>query len=318
MQKVPQAGYNIEGLWISGMYRRITYKNLLLPLKLVSSMWKARRILKKFKPDLAIGTGGFASGPLMKAAAIKGIKYVLQEQNSFPGITNRMLGKKAEKIFVAYGGLERFFHGTKLIKTGNPVREDLFTIDAKREEAKQFFNLKEDKKTLLITGGSLGARRINDLIETELDFFKKFNMQLIWQCGKFYYEEYKRCEGNDVQVHAYLDRMDLAYAAADFIISRSGAGAVSELFVVGKPVIFIPSPYVAENHQHRNATAVSDKNAAIMVGERELDTDFRNEFYALLSSEKRQEQISRNIKKMALPKAAERIVDEIAVILEKK
>ena len=250
MEKVPQAGYCIKGLWISGIQRQLTLKNLNFPFKVINSLWEARKIVKSFKPDVAIGTGGFASGPLLQVAASNNIPTLIQEQNSYPGITNKLLAKKANKICVAYDGLERFFPSEKIIKTGNPVRQDLLDIDSKVEEAKKYFNLIEGKKTLLVIGGSLGAKRINELIKDELDYFNTLNMQVIWQCGKLYYKTYK-IEGNErhVQLHKFINKMDLAYAAADIIISRAGAGSVSELCIVGKPVIFIPSPNVAEDHQ---------------------------------------------------------------------
>ena len=248
MEKVPQAGYNIKGLWISGIQRKLTLKNLSFPFKLISSLWNARKIVKQFKPDVAIGTGGFASGPLLQVAASKGIPCLIQEQNSYPGITNKLLSKKVDKICVAYDNLERFFPEDKIIKTGNPVRQDLLDISSKKEEAIKHFNLVEGKKTLLVLGGSLGAKAINQLIERELDYLQTLNLQIIWQCGKLYYQTYK-LYGNTkhVQVHQFINKMDYAYAAADFIISRAGAGSVSELCIVGKPTVFVPSPYVAED-----------------------------------------------------------------------
>lgn len=275
MEKVPQAGYAIKGLWISGIQRQLTLKNLMFPLKLISSLWNARKIVKTFKPDVAIGTGGFASGPLLQMAALNNIPCLIQEQNSYPGITNKMLAKKAQKICVAYDDLERFFPKDKIIKTGNPVRESLLNVDSKTVEAKNFFNLKHGKHTLLVIGGSLGSRRINQLIEKELDFLDTQNVQVIWQCGKLYYNQYKIYNNtNNVQVYEFLNNMDFAYAAADVVISRAGASSVSELCIVGKPVIFVPSPNVAEDHQTKNAMAVVNKNAALIIKEDELDVDF--------------------------------------------
>src|SRR5690606_19738469 len=226
MEKVPQAGYKIEGLWISGIERKLTFKNLIFPAKLIASLMRARKIIKSFKPDVAIGTGGFASGPLLQIAASKGIPSLIQEQNSFPGITNKVLGKKVDKICVAYDGLERFFPKDKLMKTGNPIRQDLLEVNNKTDEGKKAFNQKQGKSTLLVLGGSLGSRRINELIEKELEFFQTQNVQVIWQCGKLYYEVYKKYNATEnVQVHAFLNTMDLAYGAADFIISRAGASS---------------------------------------------------------------------------------------------
>lgn len=318
MEKVPQAGYDIEGLWISGIQRTLNLKNLIFPFKLLSSLLKARKIITNFKPHVAIGTGGFASGPLLQVAASKGIPSLIQEQNSYPGITNKLLGKKVDRICVAYDGLERFFPKDKLVKTGNPIRQDLLQINSKTSEGKELFKLKESKQTLLVLGGSLGARRINELIEQHIEFFKEQNVQVIWQCGKLYYEAYKKYDGFEtVQVHAYINQMDLAYAAADVIISRAGASSVSELCVVGKPVIFVPSPNVAEDHQTKNALAVAQKDAALLIRESDLEDDFENQFMQLLNPGK-QEQLSENIKKLALVNATRDIADEVEKLLENK
>ena len=317
MEKVPQAGYEIKGLWISGLQRKLTLKNLMFPFKVISSLLEARNIVKQFKPHVAIGTGGFASGPLLRMAQRAGVPCVLQEQNSFAGITNKLLAAKAEKICVAYDGMERFFPKEKIVKTGNPIRTDLVAVSKNKEEALGFFGLKGDKKTVLILGGSLGARRINQLIEKELDFFAKQNLQVLWQCGKLYYEAYKTHDSDTVKVMAFVNRMDLAYAAADVIISRAGAGSVSELCLVGKPVIFIPSPNVAEDHQTQNAKALVSKDAAIMLKEDELDAEFETNFSNLMASEELREKLGKNIKKMAMPKATEHIVDEIEKLLKK-
>lgn len=318
MEKVPQAGYKIKGLWISGIQRKITMKNLLFPFKLISSLWNARNIVKDFQPDVAIGTGGFASGPLLQVAALKNIPSLIQEQNSYPGITNKLLSKKAKKICVAYDGLDRFFPKDKIVKTGNPVRQDLLDIEAKTVDAKNFFNLKHGKYTLLILGGSLGARRINELIEKELDFFDTQNVQIIWQCGKLYYEQYKIYNNtNNVQVYEFINNMDFAYAAADIVISRAGAGSVSELCIVGKPVIFIPSPNVAEDHQTKNAMAVVNKEAAMMIKEEDLEVDFENKFSQLIASSEMQNKLGVNIKKLALVDATKQIADEVEKLLKK-
>ena len=317
MDKVPEAGYNIEGLWISGIQRKLTLKNFMFPFKLIISLLRSRKILKQFKPDIAVGTGGFASGPLLQMATLKGIPSLIQEQNSYPGITNKLLGKKAQKICVAYDGLERFFPENKIIKTGNPVRQDLLSLDNKNIEAKDFFGLKHNKVTLLVLGGSLGARRINELIVNKLDFFNEQNIEIIWQCGKLYYQEYKIYnDTKDVQVHAFLNRMDMAYAASDIIISRAGASSVSELCIVGKPVIFIPSPNVAEDHQTKNANAVVEKNGAILIKEADLNVDFENKFTQLNSSKEKQESLSENIKKLALINATNDIADEVEKLLK--
>ena len=316
MQKVPQAGYAIKGLWIAGLQRKLTLQNLLFPVKLLSSLLKSRAIIKSFKPDVVIGTGGFASGPLLQMANSLNIPTLIQEQNSYPGITNKLLSKKANKICVAYENLERFFPKEKMILTGNPVRQDLIAIDSKREEAIKFFNLDPSKKTLLVLGGSLGARRVNQLIEKELDFFGSQNVQIIWQCGKFYLDEYKKYDSNNVQVLAFIDRMDLVYAAADFVISRAGASSVSELSIVGKPVLFIPSPNVAEDHQTKNAKSIVDKNGALMIKESELDENFNTVFSDLVANEILQKQLSENIKKLAKVNATKDIADEIVKLIK--
>ncbi|MCG1036101.1 undecaprenyldiphospho-muramoylpentapeptide beta-N-acetylglucosaminyltransferase [Polaribacter sargassicola] len=316
MEKVPQAGYKIKGLWISGIQRKLTIDNLSFPFKLMSSLREAKRIIKEFKPDVAIGTGGFASGPTLIMANKKGFPTLIQEQNSFPGITNKLLGKKAHKICVAYDNLERFFPVEKIVKTGNPVRQDLLTIDTKRKEGKEFFKLDKTKKTVLILGGSLGARKINQLVENNLNFFKSKEVQIVWQCGKFYFDEYKKYnELDNVQVHQFLNRMDLAYAASDIIISRAGASSVSELCIVGKPVIFIPSPNVAEDHQTKNAKSIADKEGAILLKETELET-FSSVFKELIKDDKRQQQLSKNIKELALPSATIDIVNEVEKLLK--
>jgi UDP-N-acetylglucosamine--N-acetylmuramyl-(pentapeptide) pyrophosphoryl-undecaprenol N-acetylglucosamine transferase len=315
MQKVPQAGYKIKGLWISGLQRRLTFDNALFPVKLLSSLLKSRTIIKQFKPDVVIGTGGFASGPLLQVAAIAGIPTVIQEQNSFPGITNKLLSKKANKICVAYENLERFFPKEKMILTGNPVRQDLIDIESKREEAIQHFNLDSNKKTVLVLGGSLGARRVNQLIEKELANMLSQNVQVIWQCGKLYLEDYKKYNSTHVQVVAFIERMDLVYAAADVVISRAGASSVSELCIVGKPVIFIPSPNVAEDHQTKNAKAIVDKKGALMLKESELDAQFGLVFEDLLKDQRKQNQLSENIRALALPEATRQIVDEIVKLI---
>ena len=318
MQKVPEAGYCIVGLWISGFQRRVTFKNLLFPFKLLFSLLKSVQIINTFKPDVVIGTGGFASGPVLQVASMRGVPTLIQEQNSFPGITNKLLSKKVDKVCVAYEGLERFFPKEKLVLSGNPVRQDLLDLEQKRAEAIEFFNLESEKKILLVLGGSLGARRINQLIESKLDYFKALGIQVIWQCGKLYSDYYNQYNSSDlVQVHAFINRIDLAYASADFVISRAGASSVSELCVVGKPVIFIPSPNVSEDHQTKNALAITKNNAALLIAEKNLESSFESEFSIVLNSKSQQELLSENIKKLALREATKTIVDEIEKLLVK-
>ncbi len=317
MEKVPQAGFNIKGLWISGIQRKLTLRNLTFPFKVISSLWNARKIIKSFRPNVAIGTGGFASGPLLKVAASNNIPTLIQEQNSYPGITNKLLSRKAKKICVAYDGLERFFPVGKIIKTGNPVRQGLLDIETKTVEAKNFFDLKHAKYTLLVIGGSLGSRRINQLIEKELDFLDTQNIQIIWQCGKLYYQQYKIYNNtNNVQVFEFINNIDFAYAAADIVISRAGASSVSELCIVGKPVIFIPSPNVAEDHQTKNAMSVVNQDAAMIIKEEDLDADFENKFSQLVASSEKQKELGGNIKKLALVNATKDIADEVEKLLK--
>ena len=317
MEKVPQAGYKIEGLWIAGIQRKNLSKNLSFPLKLLSSLWRASKIIKTFKPDIAIGTGGFASGPILIMANRKKIPTLIQEQNSFPGITNKLLGRSARKICVAYDDLQRFFPIDKIIKTGNPVRQDLLSIHSKVHEAKTFFKLDAKKKTVLVLGGSLGARKINQLIESNLEFLEAQNVQVIWQCGKLYFDEYKKYNDlKHVQVHQFINKMDLAYAVSNIIISRAGASSVSELCIVGKPVIFIPSPNVAEDHQTKNAKFIVDRHGAILLKENELET-FGIVFETLLKDEGKQQQLSENINELALPSATSNIVNEVEKLLKK-
>ena len=311
MQKVPQAGYPIEGLWISGLQRKLSWQNLLFPLKFISSLLKSRSIIKRFKPDAVIGTGGFASGAVVKVAGQMGIPTFIQEQNSYAGITNKMLAKNAHKICVAYDAMEQFFPKEKIVKTGNPIRDGLLNIVQYRSEGLSYFHLDSERKTLLVLGGSLGARRINQLIEQQLPLFEQLGVQVLWQCGKLYYEEYKKYNSEQVRILAFIDRMELAYAAADVIISRAGASSVSELCVVGKPVIFIPSPNVAEDHQTKNARAIADKQAAILLRESELNEQFANTFSKLIADEAQQEALSAHIKALAQPNATKDIVNLI-------
>jgi undecaprenyldiphospho-muramoylpentapeptide beta-N-acetylglucosaminyltransferase len=311
MQKVPQAGYPIEGLWISGLQRKLSWQNLLFPLKFISSLLKSRSIIKRFKPDAVIGTGGFASGAVVKVAGQMGIPTFIQEQNSYAGITNKMLAKNAHKICVAYDAMEQFFPKEKIVKTGNPIRDGLLNIAQYRSEGLSYFHLDSERKTLLVLGGSLGARRINQLIEQQLPLFEQLGVQVLWQCGKLYYEEYKKYNSEQVRILAFIDRMELAYAAADVIISRAGASSVSELCVVGKPVIFIPSPNVAEDHQTKNARAIADKQAAILLRESELNEQFANTFSKLIADEAQQEALSAHIKALAQPNATKDIVNLI-------
>jgi UDP-N-acetylglucosamine--N-acetylmuramyl-(pentapeptide) pyrophosphoryl-undecaprenol N-acetylglucosamine transferase len=316
MEKIPQAGYRIEGLWITGIQRKLSFKNLMFPFKLISSLIKAGNIVKRVKPHAVIGTGGFASGPLLRIASGRGIPCVLQEQNSYAGITNKLLKDRVQKICVAYDGMERFFPADKIVKTGNPVRADLVLLTVNKKDALDFFELNPTKKTVLVLGGSLGARRINSLVSEKLAFFQDLGVQVLWQCGKGYIEEYKGYANETVKVHSYLNDMDKAYVAADIIISRAGAGSVSELCIVGKPTFFIPSPNVAEDHQTKNAQSLENQSAAILIRESDLNVDFEASFIAVFNSEEKQGELSSNMKALALPNATKDICDEVEKLLK--
>ena len=316
MQRVPQAGYSIKGLQIAGLQRKLSLKNLLLPFKLLKSLYQARQIIQKFQPDAVIGTGGYASAPTLKAAQWLKVPYFIQEQNSFAGITNKWVSKKANKIFVAYQNMEKFFPKAKIQITGNPIREGLATIQDKNKNAFESFSLDENKFTLLVLGGSLGAKSINQLISSNLSFFQENEVQILWQCGKFYYDEYKEKQTEMVQVRPFIENMNDAYAVADVIISRAGASSVSELCVVGKPVIFVPSPNVAEDHQTKNAQAIADEKAAILIKETELKDNFQKIFLEIFNDKEKRKILSENIKALAKPNATKQIVDEIIKIIK--
>ena len=316
MQRVPQAGYSIKGLQIAGIQRKLSLKNLLLPFKLLKSLYQARQIIQKFQPDAVIGTGGYASAPTLKAAQWLKVPYFIQEQNSFAGITNKWVSKKANKIFVAYQNMEKFFPKAKIQITGNPIREGLTTIQDKNKNAFESFSLDENKFTLLVLGGSLGAKSINQLISSNLSFFQENEVQILWQCGKFYYDEYKEKQTEMVQVRPFIENMNDAYAVADVIISRAGASSVSELCVVGKPVIFVPSPNVAEDHQTKNAQAIADEKAAILIKETELKDNFQKIFLEIFNDKQKRKILSENIKALAKPNATKQIVDEIIKIIK--
>jgi UDP-N-acetylglucosamine--N-acetylmuramyl-(pentapeptide) pyrophosphoryl-undecaprenol N-acetylglucosamine transferase len=315
MEKVPQAGYKIIGLNVVGLQRSLTPKNLLFPFKVCKSLLQARKVIKDFKPDACIGVGGYASGPVLFIAALLGIKIFIQEQNSYPGITNKILSKFARKIFVAYDNLNAFFNPNKIILTGNPVRKDITAALPTKQEALNFFSLKENKKTILIIGGSLGARTINESIEKNIELFTENNIQLLWQTGKIYYdgiiERTKDKDLSDVKIHQFIKEMNMAYAAADIIISRAGALSISELCIVGKPTILIPSPNVSEDHQTKNAMALVNKNAAVLIKDTEAKEKLGNEVLALLQDENKLNNLSSNIKTLAKTNAANDIVTEI-------
>ncbi len=320
MQRVPAAGYNIVGLPVAGFDRKNLFKNISVLFKLYKSLSLAKKTIRSFAPDIAIGVGGYASGPTLKVANRQGIPTLIQEQNSYAGVTNKLLAKKAAKICVAYDGMEQFFPKEKIVMTGNPVRQDLKCTPEGREEAYGYFKLDPDKKTVLILGGSLGARTLNQSMMKCLNLIEEGDVQYIWQTGKFYYEEalssIKDKKGLPLHLTDFISRMDLAYSVADVIVSRAGAGSISEFCIIGKPVILVPSPNVSEDHQTKNAMALVNKEAAIMVKDNQAILELIPLLQNLMKDEAKQILLSTNIKKMALPNAASHIVDEIANIVE--
>ena len=315
MEKVPQAGYSIVGLDVVGLQRSLTPKNILFPFKVLKSLSQARKVIKDFKPDACIGVGGYASGPILFIAALSGIKIFIQEQNSYPGITNKILSKFAKKIFVAYDNLSNFFKPEKILITGNPVRKDIVATLPLKKDALDFFNLDPNKKAILIIGGSLGARTINESIEKNIDLLNNAGVQLLWQTGKFYYdailERTKNVDVSNVKIHQFIKEMNMAYSAADIIISRAGALSISELCIVGKPTILIPSPNVSEDHQTKNAMALVNKNAAILIKDSEAKEKLGETILNLLNDVNKQTELSANIKTLAKTNAANEIVTGI-------
>jgi UDP-N-acetylglucosamine--N-acetylmuramyl-(pentapeptide) pyrophosphoryl-undecaprenol N-acetylglucosamine transferase len=315
MEKVPAAGYKIIGVPIAGLQRNFSWSNFKLPFLIIKSLLLTRKIIKEFKPDVAVGTGGYASGPLLKAATSNGVPALLQEQNSYAGITNKILAKKASKICVAYEGMEQFFEKEKIILTGNPVRQDILNKNSDREEAYQFFNLDKNKKTILVIGGSLGARGINEAIDAGLKRIADNNIQLIWQTGKLYFKTAK--EKMQPYIHQnmnavdFISRMDLAYTVADLVISRAGAGAISELCVVAKPSILVPLPSAAEDHQTKNAIALVNKNAAVLVKEMDAKNNLVNEAITLMKQVEKLKQLSENAQSLSMPNSTHRIAMEV-------
>ena len=313
MEKVPQAGYKIEGLDIAGFNRSSLIKNIGLPFKLLKSFLQVRTIFKKFKPDAVIGVGGYSSFPVLRFAQSQGIKSFIHESNSFAGKSNMMLGKKATKIFVAIDGMEKFFPANKISISGNPVRASITSSNVSRDEAIKFFGLDPGKKTVLSVGGSLGAKGINEALEKHIEEFGNNNLQLIWQTGKPYAERAKeRCAGKqNIWVNDFITQMEFAYAAADVIISRSGAMSVSEICVANKPAVFVPFPHAAENHQTVNAKKLVDRNAAMMVNDSEASERLVSTIIALAKDEQKQNELKQNISKLAITNADEVIAKEI-------
>jgi UDP-N-acetylglucosamine--N-acetylmuramyl-(pentapeptide) pyrophosphoryl-undecaprenol N-acetylglucosamine transferase len=319
MEKVPAAGYRIEGLAIVGFQRKLTFSNFLLPFKIVKSLLKARSILKEFKPQAVVGVGGYASGPTLQAATMLKLPTLVQEQNSFPGKTNKLLASKVNVLCTAYDGLDKFFPKEKIRLTGNPVRHDMVSIDGKREEAMNYYGFDSSKKTILIIGGSLGARTLNNaLVENITEIARHDEIQILWQSGKLYYEQMLEIMNKEkvysIKLVQFIDRMDLAYAAADVIISRAGAISVSELCLIGKPVVLVPSPNVAEDHQTKNAMALVNRNAAILVKDTEATQHLFSVVFQLMTDESRMMTYSSEIKKLAKPNATADIVNELEKI----
>jgi UDP-N-acetylglucosamine--N-acetylmuramyl-(pentapeptide) pyrophosphoryl-undecaprenol N-acetylglucosamine transferase len=321
MEKVPAAGYQIKGLPVAGFYRKLTTKNFVVLYKLVKSLLLARGIIKDFKPDVVVGVGGYASGPVLRQAGNMGIPILIQEQNSYAGVTNKLLGKKASAVCVAYDGMEKYFPAEKIIKTGNPVRQNFDNLDKLRTEAMAFFDLDINYPVILVLGGSLGAGTINRSLSENIRKVKDSGNQWLWQTGKLYYENINTLvnnpPGSRITVHDFIDRMDYAFAAADIIVSRAGAGTISELCLVGKPVILIPSPNVAEDHQTRNAEALVKRNAAVMVRDSEAVYCLVDEAIKLVEDKERRSFLAGNIKAMADRDADIRIASEIMKLADK-
>jgi len=319
MEKVPAAGYQIVGLDIQGFQRSGLLKNALLPFKIIGSVVKSLTIIKNFKPHAVVGVGGYASGPLLYAASLKKIPYLLQEQNSYAGITNKYLGKRAERICVAFDNMERFFKADKIIKTGNPVRESAVAVDGKRAEALEYFGLDADKKTILVIGGSLGALTLNNSVMAGLDAFQKAGIQVIWQTGKYYYKSIIERYGNQpkdsgIRIYEFLNRMDLAYAVSDLIVSRAGAGTIAELCLVDKPVILVPSPNVAEDHQTKNANALVNEKAAVLVADKHAEAELVEQSIKVLGDEALCATLVENIKKLGFANSDKVIAEEVIKI----
>ena len=320
MTRVPEAGYKIKGLWISGLQRKLTLSNLLFPIKVIASYFKAKSIVRDFKPHAVVGTGGYASGPIMMAATAARVPAVIQEQNSFAGLANKQVANKVNRICVAYEGMEKYFPKEKIVLTGNPVRKDILSVNEKKQQGLVHFNFDGSIKTLLIVGGSLGARTINESIIHDIHKLVDAGVQVIWQTGKGYYEAFRsrlsKIDLSTIRVHDFVREMDLAYAVADVVISRSGALAVSELCIANRPCILVPSPNVAEDHQTKNAMALVSKDAAVMIRDDEAQNKLVDSAIKLLFDEQRCAQLSRNISGLAKPNATRDIVNEIEKLIK--
>jgi UDP-N-acetylglucosamine--N-acetylmuramyl-(pentapeptide) pyrophosphoryl-undecaprenol N-acetylglucosamine transferase len=321
MEKIPAAGYRIIGLPVAGLYRSLTLKNLKVIFKLFKSLRLAKKIIGDFAPDVVVGVGGYASGPVLRQAGRMGIPTLIQEQNSYAGVTNKLLAKRASAICVAYDGMEKYFPSNKIIKTGNPVRQNFDNLKILEDEALSYFSLKKKFPVVLVLGGSLGAGSINSSLSGNINKLKESDCQWLWQTGKYYFENINALvsvsSAENISVHGFINRMDYAYAAADIILSRAGAGTISELCLVGKPVILIPSPNVAEDHQTKNAKALSDKNAAVFITDAEAVKTLVDEAIALVSDRQRRSTLAENIRNMADKDADLRIAEEVLKIAGK-
>ncbi len=316
MTRVPEAGYKIMGLDITGLQRRLTPQNLLFPVRVLRSVRKAGKLIEQFRPDAVVGVGGYASAPVLLAATSRAIPSLIQEQNSYAGLVNKLLARRVNKICVAYDGMEKFFPADKLVVTGNPVRAEI--AHGNRAEALKFFGLNPDKKTLLVIGGSLGARTLNQATAAALPRLREAGIQLLWQTGKLYFPEAQQQADQASGLHAleFIQRMELAYAAADIVISRAGALSVSELCLTGKASILVPSPNVAEDHQTKNALALASKGAAVLISDEHAPARLYNEALRLLADTERQHQLSVRVRELARPNATAAIVDELLGLIK--
>ncbi len=319
MEKVPEAGYSIEGLPVAGFQRRLTLKNFTFFYKLFVSMIRSRKIIARFSPDLAVGVGGYASGPILKAAARKGIPILIQEQNSYAGVTNRLLARSARSICVAYENMERYFPADRIVLTGNPVRQNLLEPLADLAEGYKKFDIEKGKKVCLVVGGSLGARTLNHSFMGGLEKLDREDLVVLWQCGKYYHTEVEqkvKASGlKNIRVLPFISRMDLAYGVADIIVSRAGALSISELCIVGKPVILVPSPNVAEDHQTHNAKSLVNSSAALMIPDVDAREHLLDRMLSLMENRTEQEKLSKNIKQLGIADASQRIAAEVKLIL---
>jgi len=321
MDLVPRAGYNIVGLPVAGINRKNPFKNISVLFRFIKSLKIAGRIIRDFKPDVVVGVGGYASGPVIKKALSRKIPVLIQEQNSYAGITNRLFAKRASVVCVAYDGMEKYFPASRIIKTGNPLRQSISNIEGLKEEAQKYFNLKGDAPVVLVLGGSLGAGSINKCLAENIEKINDSGLFWIWQTGKNYFEDINALvsvtQSENISVYPFIERMDLAYSIADIIISRAGAGTISELCLAGKPVILIPSPNVAEDHQTRNALALAGKEAAVVVKDSEVNQKLIEEVLSLAGDTEKRKKLSENIRKLAITDADRRIAEEVVKLMSR-